>query len=386
MGERDRGLENLVDCFIFVLNQKISLLNTSNLYCLLSLSISLTLASHAQKPEMVKFVKEKNENRINIFIGQNLFTNFLYPDTLEKPVLFPLIASNGTIVTRGFPLHPLPGEPTDHPHHLGLWFNYENVNGLDFWNNSFAIPAEKKNKYGWIKTDKILNMTEGTKGLLTYHANWTNNKNDVLLEETTRFEFIGTGHQRIIDRITVLKANTDVLFKDAKDGMLGLRVAHELQIPATTDQKFTDDKGNVTDVKKSTDSIANGNYLTSEGKQGDAAWSTRAAWCKLFGKMSKGLLTEKNDSVSISIIDHPGNPNYPTFWHARGYGLFAANPLGEKIFTNGKTEKNLHLKKGESVQFYYRIIIEDGKETISVQQLNKIADEFAKSVPVKIIE
>jgi hypothetical protein len=100
-------------------------------------------------------------------------------------------------------------------------------------------------------------------------------------------------------------------------------------------------------VKKSTDSIANGNYLTSEEKQGDDAWSTRAVWCKMYGKM-------ETDSVSIVIIDHPGNPNYPTFWHARGYGLFAANPLGEKIFTNGKSEKNLQLKKGESVRFYYR--------------------------------
>ena len=91
-----------------------------------------------------------------------------------------------------------------------------------------------------------------------------------------------------------------------------------------------------------------------------------------------------NDSVSISIIDHPGNPNYPTFWHARGYGLFAANPLGEKVFTNGKSEKNLHLKKGESVQFYYRIIIDDGKKTISPQQLNKIANEFAKTAPFNV--
>ena len=54
-----------------------------------------------------------------------------------------------------------------------------------------------------------------------------------------------------------------------------------------------------------------------------------AGWCKVYGKMG-------NDSISIAIIDHPENPNYPTFWHARGYGLFAANPLGEKIFTNGK--------------------------------------------------
>jgi hypothetical protein len=92
----------------------------------------------------------------------------------------------------------------------------------------------------------------------------------------------------------------------------------------------------------------------------------------------------KNDSISISIIDHPGNPNYPTFWHARGYGLFAANPLGEKIFTIGKSEKNLNLKKGESVKFTYRIVIEDGKETISTEQLNKMAVDFGKIVPSKI--
>jgi len=329
--------------------------------------------SFSQK-EMVNIVKEKNENKINVFVGQKLFTSFFYPDTLEKPVLYPIYASNGTMVTRGFPLHPLPGEPTDHPHHVGLWFNFENVNGLDFWNNSFAIPAEKKHLYGWIKTDRIIGTSNGDKGILSYHANWVNQKNQVLLEETTTFEFSGTPHWRIIDRSTTLKANIDVLFADAKDGMLGLRVAHELQIPSTTDQKFTDDKGNVTIVKKSTDSVANGNYLTSEGKQGDEAWSTRAVWCKMYGKMG-------TDSISIIIIDHPGNPNYPTFWHARGYGLFAANPLAEKIFTNGRSEKNLRLKKEESVRFYYRIIIHDGKETVPAKQIDKIAKDFSGMYP-----
>jgi hypothetical protein len=340
------------------------------------IGVNLFSVSIAQKAEAVKIIKEKNENKINIFIGQKLFTSFLYPDTLEKPVLYPLYTSNGTMVTRGFPIHPLPGDPTDHPHHLGLWLNYENVNGLDFWNNSFAIAPEKKDKYGWIKTDRILQTSDGNVGMFTYHANWTNQKDDVLLEETTRFEFSGTPHQRIIDRVTVLKANTEVLFKDAKDGMLGLRVAHALEIPAKKEQKFTDDKGNVTVVKVNADNIANGNYLTSEGKQGDDAWSTRASWCKMYGKIG-------NDSVSIAIIDHPANPNYPTFWHVRGYGLFAANPLGEKIFTEGKSEKNLLLKKGESVQFYYRIVINDDKKTLSAGQLNKMSDEFAKKELIK---
>ena len=332
--------------------------------------VSVT-APFCQEKEMVKVVKDEKELRANIYIGKKLFTSFLYPDTLEKPVLYPIYAANGTIVTRQFPLKKIPGEPVDHPHHLGVWFTFENVNGLDFWNNSYAIPAAKKSEYGWIKTDRILETASGAKGVLSYRANWTNQKKDILLEETTRFEFSGNSHQRIIDRTTVLKADTIVTFTDAKDGLLGLRLAHELQIPSDEDQEFTDDKGNITLVKGGTDKTANGNYLTSEGKQGNDAWSTRGVWCKVYGKM-------KTDSVSIAIIDHPQNPNYPTFWHARGYGLFAANPLAEKIFTNGKSEKNLTLKKGESVTFRYRILIDNGNKTISAEQLNQQAKEFAK--------
>lgn len=325
----------------------------------------------AQKVEPVKIVKDAKENKYDISIGGKLFTSFLYPSTLEKPVLYPIYSSAGTEVTRGFPLRTKAGDPTDHPHHLGLWLNFENVNGLDFWNNSYAIPAEKKNLYGWIKTDKILKTSDGAKGSLVYHANWTNQKNETLLEETTTYDFSGSGSERTIDRTTVLKAKTKVVFNDAKDGLLGLRLAHALEIPATTDQKFTDDKGNVTIVKAGTDKIPNGNYITSEGKEGNNAWSTRGVWCKVYGKMG-------NDSVSISIIDNPSNPNYPTFWHARGYGLFAANPLGEKIFTNDKSAKNLTLKPGESVTFRYRVLIEEGAKTTSPAELNKVAAAFGK--------
>ena len=341
-------------------------------YTFISLLIITSFyTSFAQTKQAVKIVKSAKEKKVDVFIGEKLFTSFIYPDSLEKPVLFPVHAANGTIVTRGFPLDTQPNDPTDHPHHIGMWFTFENVNGLDFWNNSYAIPAEKKHSYGWIRTDRILQTVNGTKGILSYHANWINQSKEVLLEETTRFEFSGTEHQRIIDRVTTLKASVDVTFTDAKDGLLGIRLAHALQIPTDKDQEFTDNKGNVTVVKGGTDKIANGNYLSSEGKLGDSVWSTRANWCKVFAKMGK-------DSVSVTIIDHPLNPNYPTFWHARGYGLFSANPLGEKIFTNGKSAKNLELKKGESVSFRYRTIIDEGKNTIAIKELDEQAEDFAR--------
>jgi hypothetical protein len=331
---------------------------------------ALSTAAYAQK-QQVTLVKSAKDKKIDVLIGGKPFTSFLYPDSLEKPVLYPLIASNGTKVTRSFPLDKREGDPTDHPHHIGLWFNYEGLNGLDFWNNSYAIPANRKNLYGWIKTDKILNTKNGPTGMLSYHANWVNQAKEVLVEETTTFEFSGTPGQRIIDRTTTLKANTEAKFTDHKDGLLGLRLAHELQIATQEDQKFSDDKGIVTVVKGGTDKLANGNYLTSEGKEGDAAWSTRGVWCMAYGKMG-------NQTISIGIVDHPKNPNYPTFWHARGYGLFAANPLGEKEFTKGKSEKNLTLQKGESVTFKYRIVVNDGDSRLTADQLNATAADFAK--------
>ncbi|WP_345102629.1 PmoA family protein [Mucilaginibacter panaciglaebae] len=337
----------------------------------LGMIISASTLTFAQKAQTVSVIQAANEKKVNVLIGGKPFTSFLYPDDLEKPVLYPIRDADGTVVTRSFPLDKREGDPTDHPHHIGLWFDYENLNGLDFWNNSYAIPAAKKNKYGWIRTEKVTGTKSGTTGILAYKANWTNQAKQVILEENTRFEFSGTAGQRVIDRITTLTAKQDAKFTDAKDGMLGLRLVHELQMPTKDDQKFADDKGNITVVKGGADNLANGNYLTSAGKTGDDAWSSRGVWCKVYGKVGA-------DSVSIAIIDHPQNPNYPTFWHARGYGLFAANPLGEKIFTNGKSEKNLTLKTGESVTFKYRIVINNGAQTLSANALNNEAAAFAK--------
>src|SRR6201991_3659877 len=115
----------------------------------------LFTTSFAQKAQMIKVVKESN-NQVTILADGKPFTSLIYPDSLEKPVLYPIYAADGELITRGYPIAPRQHEPVDHPHHIGLWLNYENVNGLDFWNNSSAIAANKKSQYGWIRTDSIL--------------------------------------------------------------------------------------------------------------------------------------------------------------------------------------------------------------------------------------
>jgi hypothetical protein len=208
-------------------------------------------------------------------------------------------------------------------------------------------------------------------GILKYSARWTDQNQNVLLTELTTYVFSASRKERIIDRYTTLHANVDVSFPDAKDGMLGLRVTKELQIPSNTPGEFVDDKGIVTKVAAGNTPDINGTYLTSEGKRGDSAWGTRGTWCLLYGK-------KQSDTLSVAIIDHPKNPGYPTYWHARGYGLFAANPLGQKIFSNGRQALNYKLEKGQSVTFRYRIVIAAGDRPLSTGRISQLADAFGK--------
>ena len=101
------------------------------------------------------------KRRVDITIDGQPFTSYIWPETLKKPVLYPIVDGDGVTVTRGWPLEPRAGERTDHPHHDGLWFNYSNVNGFDFWNNSTAIPAARAPKMGTIVFDKIVSTKSG---------------------------------------------------------------------------------------------------------------------------------------------------------------------------------------------------------------------------------
>jgi hypothetical protein len=341
-------------------------------YLAVALLTTVPFILPAQPRNNISVKQDATKQKVRITIAGKPFTEFIFTDTMEKPFLYPIYAPNGQTITRGFPWNPQPNDPVDHPHHIGLWFNYENVNGLDFWNNSFAISAEKKKKYGWIRTDKILQTESGRQGKLVYTANWTDQQKNNLLKEKTTFIFSTAANgTRVIDRVTELTAVQDVSFPDAKDGMLGLRVAHELEMPVKQTKEYKDANGIVTKVTATKDSSVTGNYLTSEGKQGDAAWGTRGNWCMMYGK--KG-----GDTISIVMVDHPQNPGYPTYWHARNYGLFAANPLGQKAFSEGKLVMNYKLNKGQSATFRYRIIIASGKERLSSAALDQLVIEFSE--------
>ncbi len=289
--------------------------------------------------------------RVDVTIDGKPFTSYIWPTTLKKPVLYPLRTAKGTLVTRGFPLDPRKGERVDHPHHVGLWLNHGDVNGFDFWNNSDTIPAAQAPKMGTVLHRKVTHTSSGAdKGELTVETAWMTPDNTQLIKETTAFTFHGGADSRAIDRVTTLTAlDQQVVFKDSKEGMLGMRLARELEQPADKAEVFTDASGKATAVPVLDNTGVSGKYLSSEGKEGDAVWSTRAKWTLLGGVVN-------GEPVTLAILDHPKNVGYPTHWHARGYGLFAANPLGDKQFNEPKAF-DFTLEPGASVTFRHRLLI-----------------------------
>jgi len=321
------------------------------------------------KPLKIEFADLQAEKKINILADGKLFTSFCWYDSVYKPILYPVRTAAGTEITRGFPLNPKPGESTDHRHQVGIWLNYGNVNGLDFWGNgSEGKWGVRSGEIKHLNIEKIL--VENGEGSFITNESWIDSVGNELLAEKSEYHFMASGNIRIIDRITTLTATSDtVKFKDTKEGMFGIRVARQLQLPAKEDIVLKESKGGTTTVKAMTNDDITGNYRSSEGITGDSVWSTRAKWMDLSGRIGE-------ENISLVVCDHPKNQSYPTYWHARGYGLFSANPLGAKDFTQGKEILNFMIPAGKSATFRYRVIISSGVH-LTDAEINAFSDDFA---------
>ncbi len=327
-------------------------------YCLLLLPALFFNAcdppGSIQKDE-VTLVEDSANKKIDVEINGELFTSFRWQNNLTKPVLYPVNASGGTEITRGFPLEPKTGERADHPHQIGMWLTYGNVEEYDFWGNGSKGLGTTNVNGGIIRHLQVEKTSQGKEeGILTTYESWQDSTGNELLSEKTEYHFIADGTDRLIDRITTLKATGETIsMPDTKEGMFGLRVARQLELPAEGRGVIYSADGKSERVDPISNEGITGNYISSEGVTGLEVWGTRAKWMKLYGSIGE-------EKISLVICDHPKNPNYPTYWHARGYGLFAANPFGWNDFTEGQKQANFKIPEGESVTFRYRVIISSG--------------------------
>lgn len=332
---------------------------------ILSSIIFLFLLSCSSQSVKVEFINREADKKVDVLIDGKLFTAFVYPGDMEKQVLYPILTASGKPVTRGYPLDPRPFERADHPHHVGLWLNFGDVNGLDFWNNSFAIADSVKHRYGSVKFKKIVSQDPG-KGILVTSSEWVDINSKILLDEETSYAFSGNDNSRSIDRTTTLTAREAVTFTENKEGLLGLRVDRVFEEPATRPEKFLDANGIVTEVPVLNNEGVNGVYRNAEGFKGGDVWSKRSSWVALRAEKEGELIT-------IVVFDHPQNPNYPAWSHARGYGLFATNNLGGRAFDKEADEVKIVLQPGEKIAFKHKIVIAGD---LTDEQIKVMAGDF----------
>ena len=327
--------------------------------------------SHEDQGLKVELIDKTSEHRIDVIIDGKLFTSYCWPDNVFKPILYPVFTSAGTEITRGFPIKPRTGERVDHPHHAGMWLTYGNVDGFDFWGNGSEGLGKQNDNGGVIKHIKVDQISGGIgEGSMATVESWTDQSGNELLGELTEYHFIATGSTRIIDRITTLTAgDKEVTLPDTKEGMFAIRVARQLELPSEGEITLYSADGHPAKVETMSNEGISGDYRSSEGSSGMDVWGTRAKWMDLYGNIG-------DEKISLVICDHPKNPSYPTYWHARGYGLFAANPFGWNDFTNGKEQLDCSIPAGQSVTFRYRVIISSGIHLNDID-INAFANDFA---------
>ncbi|HEY9141793.1 MAG TPA: PmoA family protein [Bryobacteraceae bacterium] len=274
--------------------------------------------------------------KIGVVIDGQPFTDFFVAGAaVTKPYLHPLRAPSGTYVTRMWPMEKVAEEAgivkPDHPHQRGLWFAHEKVSGIDFWNNDASYTTPNRGKIVLAKLDEVASGKDH--GLIAATFDWTDLEGHKLLTESRRMTFYADPKLRIIDfDITLTAAADPVTFGDAKDGAFGIRMRPILQEAGGTGH------------------ITNADGLVGERQ----VWGKPSNWCDYSGEVN-------GEKVGIAILDNPANPRHPVRWHARGYGLFAANPFGLAAFTHDKTQNgSLTLAPGQSLRFRYRVIIHEG--------------------------
>lgn len=267
--------------------------------------------------------------RVSVEIDGQPFTTLYHGPETMKPYLHPLRTAAGKIVTRQYPMATVEGETRDHPHHQGLWFTHGDVNGLDFWANPVKGP-----KKGRVVVDKITKAEGGkTSGTIAFEASWLGVDDKPLLKETRTMTFRAEGPNRILDfEATLTALNEPVKFGDTKEGTFAIRMHDAL-------------------TEKSKGAVLTSSTGSTMMKD---VWGKPAPWVDYSGKLD-------GEPVGIAIFDHPANPKHPTHWHARDYGLFAANIFGERDFYRDKTRDGaVTLEPGKSMRFRYRVVIHPG--------------------------
>jgi len=314
----------------------------------------LSLCAAVPATAQVKITQEPE--RIAVEIDGKPFTViYIAEANLNRPYLHPLRSASGKIVNRSFPAGQLPGETTDHPHHAGLFYGHGDVNGYNYWaiQNVSTPPSKADATMGRIVLDRVVAVTSGKEsGSVDVVFTWLKPDGKPLVTETRRMTFYAHPDLRIIDFDFDFAAVEQVVFRDTKEGTFAMRMATALEEPPAKPSQSANTP------------VRTGTLLNAQGGEREAnVWGKRSEWVDYSGELD-------GEKVGVVMMDHPGNPRHPTYWHSRGYGLHSINPFGVSDFLNDKTQNgSLTLAPGEHVRFRYRVIVHPGASRTRLQEL-----------------
>jgi hypothetical protein len=277
----------------------------------------------------------RSGDQIDVMVGGHPFSAFHFDPGVAKPYLSPLRSAQGTIVTRGFPMDPnIPGEDHDEPHQRAMYFAHGNINGYDFWGEAEFPRWSRHSRATFGRTVfRALDEMRGRTDVGTLRAEFDLQTEDgqVIATETQSYSFRGDEQSRIVDCEFTINANhASVNMGDTKEGTFAIRLVKSLDSPP-------------------------GRMVNSEGAVGEKAiWGKHANWVDYDGNVA-------GEDLGVAIFDSPTNLRHPTYWHARYYGLLAANPFGIREFTHDRHQDGSYvIAAGGSLTLRYRVFIHHG--------------------------
>jgi len=278
---------------------------------------------------------------VRIEFNGKLFAQYLSKGH-GKPVVYPIIGPGQTNMVRNWPItDAAEGEAKDHPHHTSLWYTHGNVNGIDFWaaGKGTIVPTG-------VLSVSATGTADAGHAVVLGSNEWKSPEGKVILtdERAIKFHLLADDNRAIDYRVTLIASEGDVTFGDTKEGSMGIRTHAALRLKGP---------------------VAKGKAINSEGQEDLKLWGKKATWVDYWAPIG-------GNTVGVAIFDHPSNPRHPTHWHAREYGLIAANPFGINDFEKkGKGAGDMVIKKGDKATFTYRFLFHKGDATQA-----KIADQF----------
>ena len=282
---------------------------------------------------------------------------------LAKPFLWPLLAPNGTPVTRAWPIDRKNPDKTDHYHQKSAWFCHGDVipegidlkgkHAVDFWSEGAGHGRIVHVKGRTERLKSGPGVPEYVWLAIREWNEWQMADGRKILDEE---RFIGVQELlggRLFTFICKLTANDyPITFGDTKEGSFGVRVNDAMRTEIASG-------GTVTS--------SDGTTATAPKKDNLVMWGKLADWHDYSG-------TVNGKQAGIAIFDHPSNPSRAA-WHTRGYGLMAANPFGRAKSgfpaMKGRTDL-VKLEKGKSLTLTYAIFVHDGDV-----KSGKVAEAYA---------